>query len=70
MFKVAITALFILTACKTEYFKVVEVLGCQGEKCRVVLDNGKQGFVYGFAMKGDTVWKDTNYHNLYRIVME
>lgn len=55
---------------KRECFKVTQTLGCGGEKCRIVLDNGKSGYTYGPALVGDTVCENLKYRNIYNVVFD
>lgn len=54
---------------KRECFKVAEVVGCGGEKCRVILENGRSGFTYGPTLKGDMVCESLKYIDVYNVVL-
>lgn len=55
---------------KRECFKVTQTLGCGGDTCRIVLDNGKSGYTYGPALVGDTVCENLKYKNIYNVVFD
>ncbi len=50
-------------------FKVADVVGCGGEKCRIILENGRSGFTYGPTLKGDTVCENLKYIDVYNVVL-
>jgi hypothetical protein len=50
-------------------FTVRTIIGCAGDRCRVILNNGLEGITFAPPVVGDKVCEDIRYKNVYRIML-